>query len=99
MVLIFFDLNVALTKQRNSLGVGNGGLPSLGTGLLCPLNLLIVNATEPLIRDLSKSRVSCTRNASFFSRTILLYPTYAFAVCRVPFVTLQLGYRLESIFM
>lgn len=37
MVLIFLDLNVALTKQRNSLGVGNGGLPSLGTGLLCPL--------------------------------------------------------------
>lgn len=34
---IFFDLNVALTKQRNSLGVGKGGLPSLGTGLLCPL--------------------------------------------------------------
>lgn len=83
MVEIFLDLSVALTKQRYSLGVGNGGLPSRGTGLLCPLNLLMVSTTEPEMRDLSKSRVNSTKNTSFSSRTILIVPTYAFAVCQV----------------
>lgn len=40
MVEIFLLRKVARTRQRNSLGVDNGGLPFLGTGLLCPLTAI-----------------------------------------------------------
>jgi len=36
-VEIFLLRKDARTKQRYSVGVGRGGLPFLGTGLLCPL--------------------------------------------------------------
>lgn len=50
---IFLDLKVALTKQRNSLGVGKGGLPFLGTGLLCPLTkqtITIIYKTNTILK-------------------------------------------------
>lgn len=37
VVLIFLERSEALTKHMYSVGFGNGGLPSLGTGLFCPL--------------------------------------------------------------
>ena len=37
IVVIFLLRSDARTKQRYSVGVGKGGLPFLGTGLLCPL--------------------------------------------------------------
>lgn len=38
-VEIFFERRVARTRQRYSVGVDKGGLPFLGTGLLCPLTI------------------------------------------------------------
>lgn len=63
---IFLERKDARTRHKYSVGVGKGGLPSLGTGLLYPLTkrqkIFNINMTHVTIRERKRERFYLKRN-------------------------------------